>query len=296
MNRTQEKLQIKRCIEQHPCVILKGPNELLLNLVLENLREAEVDPADQVALDNKNHPDVIIVDSRELGVEAVRSLLQELSAHPARWKFRYLILLYVERLNLNSSQTLLKTLEEPPKTLRIFLISGDPEVLPETVLSRSILLTFQRPSEQEVVQVLTALGKDEPVWRAQVSCLDLDAAVDLDLEITKEWHKLFSAVLAGCPLPPDFAFTWSEKLKDVEGSKEVAKKIKEATQIACMNLFISFFSKKAINVFAQTACQYAHEERERLKHNKSNFMEWATTLVFIYAYIKGYLKSRNEGS
>ena len=96
------------------------------------------------------------------------------------------------------------------------------------------------------------------------------------MSLTKEWYKLFSTVLAGSSLPPNFVYVWAETLKDQD----------EYTNIALWNILISLAVRKPFNKFWQEVAIKAMTERERIKVKKSNKITLGTTLANIYALTK----------
>lgn len=80
------------------------------------------------------------------------------------------ILIYeAERMLPSSSNALLKTLEEPLESTVIILITSHEEHILETIRSRSISVRFRRLSEEEIVQILTSKGIENPQALAKLS-------------------------------------------------------------------------------------------------------------------------------
>ena len=95
-------------------------------------------------------PDVRVLNpeskSRKIDIEAVRELSDALSMRPSRAAGRKVgILLDAERLVPAAANAFLKTLEEPPGNSLLLLVSGRPESLLETILSRCIRIELIAP-------------------------------------------------------------------------------------------------------------------------------------------------------
>jgi DNA polymerase-3 subunit delta' len=90
------------------------------------------------------HPDVgmVIPFNRTLRVGSVRALESEANFRPYEASSRVFIIDDAHKMNDASSNALLKTLEEPPSTSHIFLISSKPDALLPTIRSRSQVLRF----------------------------------------------------------------------------------------------------------------------------------------------------------
>ena len=88
------------------------------------------------------HPDVHVAEpeskSRRITVEQVRELERELQMRSLRGGRKVAIIFDADRLMEQAANAFLKTLEEPPRNSHIILVSGLPEQLIETILSRCI--------------------------------------------------------------------------------------------------------------------------------------------------------------
>ncbi len=86
------------------------------------------------------HPDLIVVQSNEVGatlkVEQVRELQRGLSLAPYEATYKIALLLRFEEANPSAANALLKTLEEPPRQVVLFLTAQDSEILLPTIVSR----------------------------------------------------------------------------------------------------------------------------------------------------------------
>ena len=96
-----------------------------------------------------NHPDLIIVEpektGKSIGIEDVRKLSDRLNktAHQGGWKVA--LINPADSLTLNSSNALLKTLEEPTRNTTILMTSQFVWRLPNTVRSRCHRVVFNTP-------------------------------------------------------------------------------------------------------------------------------------------------------
>jgi len=90
------------------------------------------------------HPDITVVkpDKGEIKIGVMRDLISGMVYRPLEAKKRLIIIDEAERLNLSASNAFLKTLEEPPVETVIILISSNPDMLPQTVLSRCQKVSF----------------------------------------------------------------------------------------------------------------------------------------------------------
>lgn len=106
------------------------------------------------------HPDVGIVVpfNKNILVDAIRDLEREANFRPYEARARFFIIDEADKMNDAASNALLKTLEEPPATSHIILISSRPDSLLQTILSRCQIIRFAPVGAQEMEAYLTATG------------------------------------------------------------------------------------------------------------------------------------------
>jgi len=104
-------------------------------------------------IEKKKHPDLIVLEpkGKEIQISQIRELKRFLSFRPQVSHFKSVIIDEAQTLNLASQNCLLKTLEDPPGQVLFFLITSQPEMLAETILSRCGILKFYplNPKEME---------------------------------------------------------------------------------------------------------------------------------------------------
>ncbi|HEX9124438.1 MAG TPA: AAA family ATPase [Actinomycetota bacterium] len=114
----------------------------------------------RLALDDR-HPNEFLVEpeGRDIHVDTIRAEVWHpafrTAPEPGRKVF---VIREADRLNPAAADTLLKVLEEPPADAVLLLLSARPQELPETILSRCHVVTFQPLAEGFVVETLTGEG------------------------------------------------------------------------------------------------------------------------------------------
>ncbi|MCC6233145.1 MAG: hypothetical protein IT580_10915 [Verrucomicrobiales bacterium] len=92
------------------------------------------------------HPDVHWIraesKTRIIRVDQVRELISTIQLKPTEGRRKVGVLVGADRLQSQSANAFLKTLEEPPSGSLLLLLSTEPERLLETILSRCLRLTF----------------------------------------------------------------------------------------------------------------------------------------------------------
>jgi len=100
------------------------------------------------------HPDVLEVtrteDRRDIAIEQIRGLQQDLSLRPLEGRRRVAIVDDAADLSEHAEVALLKTLEEPPKHAVLLLLTPSPEHLLETIRSRIQPLPFRLVPAREI--------------------------------------------------------------------------------------------------------------------------------------------------
>jgi len=120
------------------------------------------------------HPDFLQIapaeESRQLRIEQVRELAEELSLTSHQGGFKVAVLAPGDSLNRFAANALLKTLEEPaPRTLLILVVM-QPSRLPATILSRCQRIRIRAPARAQSLQWLRdARGEED--WNAILDVL-----------------------------------------------------------------------------------------------------------------------------
>ncbi|MEZ5429325.1 MAG: DNA polymerase III subunit delta' [Pyrinomonadaceae bacterium] len=110
------------------------------------------------------HPDLglVIPYNRNILVDAIRDLEKEANFRPYQAGARFFIIDEADKMNDAASNALLKTLEEPPDTTYIFLITSRPDALLQTIHSRCQTVRFAPVPPVEIEKHLLEGGKFSP--------------------------------------------------------------------------------------------------------------------------------------
>lgn len=145
--------------------------------------------------------------SQEIRVDDIRGMQTFFNTASSRGGNRYALVYPFEQINLNSANSLLKTLEEPMPGLRFFLIGNKPEQLLPTIRSRCQMFKGREPSLKESLDWLAAhqinqaeiglsLAGNDPFEALRLSTLASE-----DLELRKKWLDWLSSPEAHGHLP-----------------------------------------------------------------------------------------------
>lgn len=97
------------------------------------------------------HPDIFwLKEERSIKIEAVREVISKLQKKSLYESFKVAVIEDAEKVTLEASNALLKTLEEPPPKTIIILICQTTTHLPLTILSRVVSLNFNLVPKKEI--------------------------------------------------------------------------------------------------------------------------------------------------
>ena len=107
-------------------------------------------------VDSGNHPDLQFIrpDGSELKIGQIRELQKQIIYEPLEANRKVYILTDVDRMNDPAENAFLKTLEEPPASSVLILLTSNIRVLLPTTRSRCQILQFHPMSTQELAEIL----------------------------------------------------------------------------------------------------------------------------------------------
>ena len=109
-----------------------------------------------------NSIDVLEIDgASNRGIDEIRQIIENVRYQPAQCRFKIYIIDEVHQVTKDAFNALLKTLEEPPPSVKFILATTEPHRLPATILSRCQRFDFRRIGLREIVQRLDAIARSE---------------------------------------------------------------------------------------------------------------------------------------
>ena len=113
---------------------------------------------------NSNSIDVIEIDAASnRNVEDARNLIDKVHFMPVAGKYKVYIIDEVHMLTPAAFNTLLKTLEEPPKKLVFILATTESHKVLTTIISRCQRFDFKRVNQDQISQKLKEIAKKESI-------------------------------------------------------------------------------------------------------------------------------------
>ena len=111
---------------------------------------------------NSNHIDILEMDAAsKTGIDDVRELIENSKYSPTSAKFKIFIIDEVHMLSKQAFNGLLKTLEEPPPSLKFILATTEARKIPVTILSRCQRFDLKRVSIEVVSKHLKKISDKE---------------------------------------------------------------------------------------------------------------------------------------
>ena len=111
---------------------------------------------------NSNHIDILEMDAAsKTGIDDVRELIENSKYSPTNARFKIFIIDEVHMLSKQAFNGLLKTLEEPPSSLKFILATTEVRKIPVTILSRCQRFDLKRVSVQELSKHLKEISEKE---------------------------------------------------------------------------------------------------------------------------------------
>lgn len=155
-----------------------------------------------------DHGDVgmVVAPKRVLQVDQMRDIEREANFRPFEGRARVFLVDDADKLNEQSANALLKSLEEPPPTSHIILITSRPAMLLPTIRSRCQAIRFSPLTTSEIEQHLLKNKLADPAeaaLRARAGNGSIGRALAGDLESFKERRDAMLEVLTALAITGD---------------------------------------------------------------------------------------------
>lgn len=174
-----------------------------------------------------DHPDVALARPyhRLLRIGPMREIEQEANFRPYEGRARIFIIEEADRLNPQSSNALLKTLEEPAPTSYLILITSRPASLLPTIRSRCQMIRFAPLSHDEIEACLLGGKQVSPAdahLLARIARGSIGRALATDLEIFRAQRDSMLGVVGALSLNKDRSrlLRTSEEMNDPKRKDE----------------------------------------------------------------------------
>ena len=172
------------------------------------------------------HSDVgkVVAYKRLILVDAIRDLERHANFLPNEANARFFMIDGADKMNDQAANALLKTLEEPPPTSHIFLITSRPDSLLPTIRSRCQTLRFAPVEAAEIEKYLVeekAYTTEEARLAARLSRGSIGRAVSINVEEFKARREKMLKVVRGAIEGRDIAILLkiAEEMNDAKNKE-----------------------------------------------------------------------------
>jgi DNA polymerase-3 subunit delta' len=145
------------------------------------------------------HPDFVTFcpdgPLRQISIQQMRLLRERAQLLPLKGQRRVFLIDQLDRANAQATDTLLKTLEEPPPHLLLLLTAENAYDLPPTVRSRAVELHLAPLSEGEMRAFLEEKGADAVEHRLALAAGSPGLALTLDVAVYEKRRATMMALL-----------------------------------------------------------------------------------------------------
>jgi len=118
--------------------------------------------ANCTTIDSGGSPDVVEQDAASnRGIDEIRKLIRESAFSPMSGRYRIYIIDEAHMITPDAFNALLKTLEEPPKSVIFILATTNEEKLPSTIISRCVRFPFGTAQSKDIVRMLKRIATQE---------------------------------------------------------------------------------------------------------------------------------------
>jgi DNA polymerase-3 subunit delta' len=151
---------------------------------------------------------------RQISIQQMRLLKERAQFLPLHGRWRIFLIDQIDRANEQAANSLLKTLEEPPDHLILFLTAENAYDLLPTIRSRAVPLYLSRLSDSEIRTFLAVRGVSDVERRVSLAGGSPGLALSIDLEEYDARREAMVALLevASGVSPFSAWLTYSDKI------------------------------------------------------------------------------------
>ncbi len=155
---------------------------------------------------------------RQISIQQMRLLRERGQRLPLKGKWRVFLIDQIDRTSQQSSDSLLKTLEEPPPHLILFATAGNPYDLPPTIRSRAVQISLSPLPDSAVRAFLTSRQASDIGKRVAYAAGSPGLALSLDIEVHEKRRAAMLAMLESASGSAQFAH-WVKASEGLLASK-----------------------------------------------------------------------------
>ena len=203
-----------------------GKKEIAKEIAKEILcltKDEECNCKSCIRFDSQNHPDIKIIneESETIKINTVREMIQTVYEKPILSDKKIYIINDCDKMTKEAQNSLLKTLEEPPEYIVIFLIASNSDMILNTIKSRCTKIVFDKLKEKEIKEILNNTEFN-------------------NIKISENMYDFFDGSIGK-------ALQILERKEQYENIEEFISKIKNSSKLDFITMNKETFTKEEIN-------------------------------------------------
>lgn len=155
---------------------------------------------------------------RQISIQQMRLLRDRAQLLPLKGHFRVFLIDQFDRTSQQSADSLLKTLEEPPPHLLLFMTAENAYDLPPTIRSRSIQVQLSPLSDDDMRRFASAKGIDSASKKCALAAGLPGLAVTMDIAAYEKRRAVALALLEAAAGTSPFG-AWTKQSESMLASK-----------------------------------------------------------------------------
>jgi len=233
-----------------------------------------------------NHPDILLFQPEKelIRAKVMRRLSREAQFRPFEGRLRFFIIDEAEKMTLKAANSILKTLEEPPDTSRLVLITAFPQRLLETIRSRCQSFPLRSLDRSQVKEYLTEhLESEDLEVRAAFSEGSIGRSLSLNTkELLQDRDQMLDMLLVWCE-EESFALLY-EKFEQQPLRAELKKRGRVRHYADLLQLLLQDIYFLHVKTVGRVVNQDRIEDLERLSKNLE--LNWIRNFLYHLQEVK----------
>jgi DNA polymerase III subunit delta' len=148
---------------------------------------------------SSNHPDILIIEplkgKSSIAIDQIRELIIKMRYAPILGSYKVIIIDQAELLTLNSTNALLKTLEEPPPQTVLIIVTSNIRNIRPTIISRCNLVKFS-PLTDSVLEEFLKESPQTPLIDSDLSIKIAQGSISRALAISDGSYREIRGILS----------------------------------------------------------------------------------------------------
>ena len=207
-------------------------------------------------------------------VEETDNISRELSMMSSQGGYKISLIWLPERMNIQAANKILKLLEEPPRQTLFLLVSENPELLLETIRSRTQRLDFKKIDNDSLEQALIerrALAQEMAHRIARIANGNWNAALEeLDSGNENRQHLDMFIML--------MRLAYMRNIHDLKKWSDVVATFGREKQKRMLDYFMHMLRESFMYNFRNPELSYMTQEEENFARNFARFLNEATII------------------